>query len=141
MTMVASTQTWNLWQEVGALEEIGTGKMAVRKVTTGEAGTGDMRGVKEAVTKTEDTLEMEEVGRGAATGAGMLEAKTGEWEEIQVTTGGEMEKGQGKERGMIQGGQGVALLRQGAEKKEVKEDLEEELKGMEGEICLAGCKV
>ena len=32
-------------------------------------------------------------------------------------------------------------MRQGVEKKEVMEDLEEELKGMEGEIVLAGCKM
>ena len=100
-TKVVSIQTWNLWQGAGALEEVGTGGMVARKVTE-EAGTGDMVGLKEAVAKKEvaeeETLEMEEVGRGVATSTGM---KTGKWEEIQVTTGAEMGKGQGKERGAI----------------------------------------
>ena len=44
---------------------------------------------------------------------------------------------------LIQGGQGVAPMRQGAEEKVVlvKEDLEEEPIGMEREIFLAGRKV
>ena len=101
--------------------------------------------VKEAVTKTEmvkeDTLEMEEVGRGVAAHAGTLEAKTGKWEEIQVTTGGEAKKGQVKERELIQGGRVVAPMRQGVEEKVAMEDLKEELKGVEGEIFLAGRKM
>ena len=97
MTKGASTQTWNLSRGVGDLEEVGRGGMVARRAT-GETGTGDMVVVKEAVTKTgmvkEDTREMAEVKIGAVAQAGMLEEKTGKWEEIQVKTGGEMKKGQ-----------------------------------------------
>ena len=131
---VASIQTWNLWRGAGALEEVGIGGMVARRVME-EAGTGDMAGLIEVVAKkemaTEEALAMEELGRGVAIGTGTLEAKTG------VGT----RKGQGNERGTIQGEQAVAPMRQGVEKKEVMEDLEEELNGMEGEIVLAGCKV
>ena len=128
-TKVVSIQTWNLWRGAGALEEVGTGGMVARRVT-GEAGTGDMVGLKAAVAKKEmaeeETPEMKEVGRGVATSKGTREVKAGRWEEIQVTTGGEMGKGQGKERGVIQGGQAVAPVRQGVEVKEViMEDLGE----------------
>merc|ERR1719305_1876435 len=98
--------------------------MVARRVM-GEAVTGDMAGLIEVVAKkemaTEEALSMEELGRGVAIGTGTLEAKTG--------------------LGTIQGEQAVAPMRQGVEKKEVMEDLEEELNGMEGEIVLAGCKV
>ena len=57
------------------MEEVGTGGMVARRVI-GEAGTEDMAGLIEVVAKkkmaTEETLAMEELGRGVAIGTGTL---------------------------------------------------------------------
>ena len=77
-TKVDSIQTWNLWREAGALEEVGTGEMVAGRVT-GEAGTGRMVGLKEAVDKKEmtyeETLGLKEVGVLRSTGTPVV--KTG----------------------------------------------------------------
>ena len=137
-TKVASTQTWSLWQGTGALEEVGTGGRVAKRATGEVEKEGTLLGVKEAIVKNEmaieDTQGIAEVGREVVTGPGTLEVKAGKWRGVTTTAGGRRREGQGRRRGMTQGGQEKALMKQGVETKAMEE-------GMGGATSQAGYKV
>ena len=103
---VASTQIWNPWQETEATEDV-TGRMLLlTKEVRGEAGKWGTPEMKD-VTKAEMVTGMGKVwtGKGTeATGKGMAGVKTemggGDFPTIR----------EGKERGMTQGNQEVAVM-------------------------------
>ena len=103
---VASTQIWNQWQETEATEDV-TGRMLLlTKEVRGEAGKWGTPEMKD-VTKAEMVTGMGKVwtGKGTeATGKGMAGVKTemggGDFPTIR----------EGKERGMTQGNQEVAVM-------------------------------
>ena len=103
---VASTQIWNPWQETEATEDV-TGRMLLlTKEVRGEAGKWGTPEMKD-VTKAEMVTGMGKVwtGKGTeATGKGMAGVKT------EMGGGDFLTIREGKERGMTQGNQEVAVM-------------------------------
>ena len=103
---VASTQIWNQWQETEDTEDV-TGRMLLlTKEVRGEAGKWGTPEMKD-VTKAEMVTGMGKVWTGKeteATGKGMAGVKT------EMGGGDFLTIREGKERGMTQGNQEVAVM-------------------------------